>query len=145
MEPEPNRCKSFTAWKPRTAAFGLGFTSKPGLWKPRFCPPIKYLSSGRIVTWSIRRLCSFSRSFTSGFQICDTTKTLWVAIENPWILRNISGFSTAIQRRLVRLQIWKPEVKPGLKLHNLRSHHVTIRSELKYLFGAKVEPKLYKP
>jgi len=30
------------------------------------------------------------------------------------------------------------EVKEQLKLHNLRTDHVTIRSELKYLIGAKI-------
>jgi len=30
------------------------------------------------------------------------------------------------------------EVKAQLKLHNLRTDHVTIRSELKYLIGAKI-------
>jgi len=42
--------------------------------------PIQYLSFNRIVTWSICRLCSFSRSFTSHSQICDQTDIHWVAV-----------------------------------------------------------------
>jgi len=40
-------------------------------------------------------------------------------------------------RILVRSHIWMREAKEGLKLDNLRSDHVMIRSELKYLIGAK--------
>ena len=29
-------------------------------------------------------------------------------------------------------------MKEGLKLHNLRTDHITIRSELRYLIGAKI-------
>jgi hypothetical protein len=35
------------------------------------------------------------------------------------------------------------EVKEGLKLHNLRTDHVMIRSELIYLIGAKAEGTVY--
>ena len=35
--------------------------------------PIKYLSFYRIMTWSIGKLSSFSRSFTSCIQICNPT------------------------------------------------------------------------
>jgi len=35
------------------------------------------------------------------------------------------------------------EVKEGLKLHNLRTDHVTIRSELIYLIGAKAVGTVY--
>ena len=37
------------------------------------------------------------------------------------------------------------DVIEGLKLHNLRIHHVMLQSQLKYLIRAKVEPKLYEP
>jgi hypothetical protein len=46
--------------------------------------------------------------------------------------------SIATQRILVGSQIWDREVKQGLKLHNLRTNHVTIRLELRYLIGAKI-------
>ena len=48
------------------------------------------------------------------------------------------GLSIATQRILVGSQIWKREVKERLKLHNLLTDHVVIRSELKYLIGAKM-------
>jgi hypothetical protein len=44
---------------------------------------------------------------------------------------------TAIQWILVQSQIWQREVKERLKLHNLYNDHLVIRSELKYLTGAK--------
>ena len=43
--------------------------------------PIKYLSSDRIMTWWICRLCSFSPSFMSRFQICNPTNIRWIAVE----------------------------------------------------------------
>jgi len=99
---------------------------------------VKYSSSDRIITWSVRRLCSFSCSFTSCCQISDRTNIRWVAIENPPISRKISRYFTAIQWILVRSQIGQRDVKEKLKLHNLHTDHVMIRSELKYLIGAKV-------
>ena len=54
------------------------------------------------------------------------------------ILSEIWGFSIATQRILVESQIWTRKVKERLKLHNLRNDHVVIRSELKYIFGAKM-------
>jgi len=122
--PEPNRCNGFppTTWH----------------FKCTILTPIKYLSSDRIVTWSVRRLCSFSPSFPSRSQICDLTSIRWVAIENPHLSAEISPYFTAIQRILAQSQIWQREVKEGLGLHNLRTDHVTIRSELRYLIGGKV-------
>jgi hypothetical protein len=49
-----------------------------------------------------------------------------------------NGFSMATQRILVASQICVREGKDGLKLHNLRTDHVTIRSQLRYLIGAKI-------
>ena len=97
--------------------------------------PIKYLSSDCIVTWSVRRLCSSSHSFTSRSQICDSTNIRWIAVENPLIWLNFCPFFTATQRISVRLQFWKREVKERLELHNLHTDHVTIRSELQYLIA----------
>jgi len=99
--------------------------------------PIKYLSSDRITTWSVGRLCSFSRSFTSRFQIWDLTSIRWVAIDNPPISLKISHYFTTTQWISVGLQIWMQEVKEGLKLNNLRIDYVMIRSKLTYLIGAK--------
>jgi len=48
---------------------------------PTFMGSIKYLSSDRIMTWCIRRLCSLSRSFTSRFQNWDPTDICWVAVK----------------------------------------------------------------
>jgi hypothetical protein len=54
------------------------------------------------------------------------------------ILSEISGYSIATQRILVRSRISHPEVKEQVELHNLHTDHVMIRSELKYLIGVKV-------
>jgi len=122
--PEPDRCNGFP---PNTRHF-----------KSTILAPIKYLSSNRIVTWSVNRLCSFSPWFHSRSQICDPTSIRWGAIENPHFSADISPYFTANQRILAQSQIWQPEVKEGITLHNLRTDHVTIRSELRYLIGGKV-------
>jgi len=56
-------------------------------------PPIKYLSSDRIMIWWVHRLCSSRRSFTSRSQICDPTNIGWVGIENPLISLQFAVFS----------------------------------------------------
>jgi len=137
LELEPNHYNDFTTWITRTVAFGPISTSKPGLCKPRCFAPIQYLSSDHIVTWSLRRLCSFSRSFTSRAQMYNPTNICWVAIENPRNSLIICPYFTATQRISVRSQMWKREVTERLKLHNLCTDHVTIRSELEYLIAAK--------
>jgi len=124
-------------WKTRTIAFQPGSTSQPGLCEPRLFAPIMYLSSDCIVTWWILRLCSFSCSFTSRFEIWDATNMGWVAFKNPQISLKICPYCTATQQISVGSQIWKREVYGGLKLHNLYIVHVTIQSELKYSIGAK--------
>jgi hypothetical protein len=60
-----------------------GFTSKTRHFNTTSLTPSKYLSSDRIMTWSICKLYSFVPSFTSRFRICDRTTIHWVAIENP--------------------------------------------------------------
>jgi len=115
-----------------------GFPPKTRHFKSTILGPIKYLSSDRIVTWSVRRLCSVSPSFPSHSQICDPTSIRWVAIENPRFSPAISPYFTAIQRISAQSQIWQREVKEGLKQQNLCTDHVTIRSELRYLIGGKV-------
>jgi len=105
---------------------------------PSTLAPIKYLSSDRIVTWSVRRLCSMSPSFTSRCLICDWRNIRWIAVKEGHISAEKCGFSIVTQLILVRSQVWQREVKEGLKLHNLRTDHVTIQSELRYLIGAKI-------
>jgi hypothetical protein len=124
--------------KPGPLALGPVSTSKPGLCKHRYLAPIKYLNSDCIVTWSVRILFSSACSFTSRFQDCDPTNIRWVAIENPLMSLNISLYFTANQRITLGSQICKWKVNEWLVLHNLCTDQVMIRSELKYLIGAKV-------
>jgi hypothetical protein len=100
-------------------------------------PPIKYLSSDRIMRWSVRRLCSSTRSCTFRSQICDPTSIRWVAIEYSRISLRMGPFFTATQRISVGLQIGQWEVKEQQELHNLRTDHVTIQLDLQYLIGGK--------
>ena len=58
-------------------------------------------------------------------------------MESGPISSEIRGFSIATQRILVVSHICKREVKQRLKLYNQHIDHVMIRSELKYLIGAK--------
>jgi len=126
-----------TTRKTRTVRNGAVLPPKTRHLKLTILAPIKYLSSDCITTWSVSRLCSFSRCFTTRFQICDPTSIRWVAVENPPISLKISHYLTTTQRISVGSQIWKREVKERLKLHNLHTDYVVIRSELKYLIGAK--------
>jgi alpha-N-acetylglucosamine transferase len=64
---------------------------------------IKYLTSDCILTRSVCRLCSSSRSFRSRFQIYDLTNTHSVAIENPQISHKIGRNLTATHRISVGL------------------------------------------
>ena len=105
---------------------------------PSTLAPIKYLSSDRIVTWSVRRLCNIRPSFTSRCQICDWSNIRRIAVKEGDISGEKCRFSIATQWILVRSQMWEREAKEGPKLHNLHTDHVTIRSELRYLIGAKI-------
>jgi len=105
--------------------------------------PTKWLSSDRITTRSICRLCSFSLFFPCRFQICDLTSIRWVAIENQPISLTICHFITTTQQISVRLHIWIQDVKERQKLNNLRIDHVMIRSKLKYLIGAQAAGTVY--
>ena len=127
-----------TRHKPVVFQLGWNRTTVPTL---RIYSPLatsNYWSSHRMVTWSVRKLCSSSRSFASHFPICDPTDTCWVAVKNGQILNEISGFLRATERILVGSHIWDREVKEPLELHNLRTDHVIIQSELIYLIGGKV-------
>ena len=141
-DPELNRCNGSYHTKTRTVAIGPVLPPKTRHYKSTIFAPIKYLSSDRIVTWSVGKLCSFSPSFTSGSQICGRTNIRRVAIENPGISPEMWCYFTVIQWILVQSQIWHREVKERLKLHNLRTDHIVIRSEIKYLIGAKVAGKV---
>jgi len=98
---------------------------------------MKCLSSDRIVTWPICQLRSFTRAFTSHFQICNPTNIRGVTIKNPRILLNICAYFEATQQISVRSQIRMLEVKELITLYNLRTHHVMIWSELKNLIAVK--------
>jgi hypothetical protein len=104
---------------------------------PQNVAPIMYLSSDRIITWSLPRFCSFSSSFTSRGQICDRTNIRWVSVKLRHILPQNRWLTIATQRLSVWSDIWQWEVKEQLKLYNLRTDHVMIPSELKYLIWAK--------
>ena len=135
------RCNRLYHMKTRTVAIGPVSSPKIQYFDITSLAPIRCLSSDHIVTWSIPKLCSFVRSFNSRFQICDPTNIRWVAIENAQCLLQIWPNFTAIQRILIGSQIRKREVKERTKLHNVHIDHVTIQSELRYLIGAKIEPK----
>jgi hypothetical protein len=129
---------ALTTWKTRTIGNGRVLPPKTRHFKSTILAPIKYLSSDRIMTWSVCRLCSFNRSFTSCCQICHGTNIHCVAIENPPIWHTISRYFTAIVQILVRSHIWQREVKPRLRLHNLRTDHVMIQSELECFIAVEV-------
>jgi hypothetical protein len=115
-----------------------GFSSKTRHFNITTLAPIMYLISDRIVTWSVCRMCSCSRSFTSRFPHCDPTNIRWVTIGNLLISSKMGLYFTATQRISVGSHIWQREVKERLELHNLRTDHLVIRSELKYLIGVKI-------
>jgi len=137
-DPEPNCCNGSYHTKTRTVGIGPVLPPKTQHCKSTIFAPIKYLSSDRIVIWSVGKFCSFSPSFTSRSQICSRTIIHRVAIENPRILPEKWRYFTGIRWILVQSQIWQREVKERLKLHNLHTDLIVIRSELKYLIGAKV-------
>jgi hypothetical protein len=126
-----------TTRKTRTVGNGAVWPPKTRHFKSTIFSPIKYLSSDRIMTWSVRKLSSFSPSFTSCIQICDQTNKRRGGIENPRNSLKNRRYFTATQRISVRSQIWIREVKEWLKLHNVHTDHVMIRWELIYLIGAK--------
>jgi hypothetical protein len=138
LEPNPDHCNGSYHTKTRTVPIGPVLPPKTRQLKSTILPPIKYLSSDCIITWWIRRLCSFSRSFTCRLQICDPTNIRGVAIAHLWFSLIIGPYFTATRRISVGSHIWTQEVKELVKLHNLRIHYVMIWSELKYLIGGKV-------
>jgi len=123
----------------KTRPIGNGPVIPPKTWHFNITtlPPIEYLSSDRIMTWSLRRLCSSSLICTTRSHICDRTNIRWVAIENLLMSLKICTFFTGTQRISVRLQIGEREVKQRPELHTLCTDHVAIRWALKYFFGGK--------
>jgi len=105
---------------------------------PATFPSIKCLRSQRTMTGWISRMCSFTRSSTSHFQICHRINIHSIAVKWHQMISRIYGWLIATERILVRSQIGQREVKERLKLHNVRPNHVLVWSELKYLIGAKI-------
>jgi len=139
---EPDCCNGFCHTKTQNVAIEPVVQPKSRRFNLTTFAPIKYLSSDCIVTWSVHRLCISSRSFPSRFQKCDATNIRCVGIENPQISHQIWPYFTATQQIVVASKFWMREVKELLKLHNLRTDHVMIRSEPKNLIGAKEPRKL---
>jgi len=128
---KPDHCNWFYRTKSWTLAIGPVLPPKTRQFNITSLLAIKYLSSNRIVTWSVCRLCSLRRCVTSRFQMYDTTTIYWVPIENPVILSVIWCYFTAIQWILVSSQISARGVKAQITLHNLHTDHVMIQSELR--------------
>jgi len=104
---------------------------------PPTLAPIKYFSSDRIATWSIREMCRLMPYFISYSQICDRINIHWVAVKLSRKSPQKDRVFIATQWQLVRLQIGEREMKEGIKVHISRIDYVLIRSELKYLIGAR--------
>ena len=105
---------------------------------PATFTPLQYLRSKPIITWWLCRSCSFSCSCTLNFHICYRTNICSIAVRWHQILSKIHGLSIATQWILVWSQIWQHEVHERLKVHNVRTDHVMVQSELRYLIGAKI-------
>jgi hypothetical protein len=99
---------------------------------------IEYVSSDRIMTWSISKVCSFMPSLTSRFKICEPTNIRWNSVKSVQICGEIRRFSIATQRILGRSHLCEREVKECIKLHNVYIVHVMIRLELRYLIWTKL-------
>jgi len=132
MEPYPNQHFGFIDDPDRQSGSG----SVPTRTRTRTDSPDPLLTL--IMTWSVPRLCIPSCSCTSHCQICGQVNFRWVAVKTRPMFSENRGFSKGTQWIVVRFQIWQQEVKQQVEMHNLRTDHVMIRSELKYLIGAKV-------
>jgi hypothetical protein len=83
-------------------------------------------------------MSDFISSFTTSNQICNPTDNRRVAVKYGKMFTKIRLLSIATQRIVVRSQFGKREMKELLELHNLRTNHVLIQSQPKYLIGGKV-------
>jgi len=126
---KPNRtiAVGLATWKCWTVALGPVTTGIPGPCKPSIFPPIRYLSSHHIPTWSIRESCSFWRSFTWWSAMLNPTIIRCVAVENPQFGRDFEWYFRATQWILIGVQIGDPGVKAHLILHISCIDHVLIR------------------
>jgi len=91
----------------KTWTIGNGPVLPATLWHFKFTmlALIKYVSSDRIMIWSIPTFCSFSGCFTSCCHICDRPNISLVTIENLRIGLTIWCYFRAIQQVLVGLRI----------------------------------------
>jgi hypothetical protein len=103
---------------------------------PPTLAPIKYLSSDRIATWSIREMCILMLYFISRSQICDQINIHRVVVKLCRKSPQKDQVFNATPWQLVRLQIGEREMKEGIKVHISHIDYVMIRSELKYLIAA---------
>lgn len=104
----------------------------------RFSPLVSLFDSSGTITTARGDLLTFCHSFATHIQFGVLTNIRRVTFEKPWFKPYISHFFTAIERILVRLQIWKQAVNERLKWHILHINYIVIQSELEYLIGAKV-------
>jgi hypothetical protein len=138
--PEVDRCNEVYQMKTWTVAIGPVFPPKARNFMITSLAPIKYLSSDRVATWSVYRLCIIRSSFISRSQNCDATDIHGVALEIQGISCQICSYFTATARILVISQFWMRKVKDCLIIHILCPDHVTILSELRYIISVKELP-----
>ena len=127
LEPEPNRFNRSHHRQTRTVAIELVLPPKSLHFNLTTLAASKYLSSDRIVTWSICRLCRVGHSSTSRDQLGNPSDICSVAFKTPSISPECVHFFTATQRLLVRSPIWTQEVKERSILYDLRIDCVTIQ------------------
>jgi hypothetical protein len=137
-DPEPHCCNVSYHTTTVTVAIGRVVPSTTQYFNSTISDQIKYLSSDCIVTWSVCRFCSLSLCCTSRCQIWGGNNNCQVAIEILRITPVMWRYITAIECILVQSLILHWDVKDRLKLHNLHTIHILIKSDLKYLIGAKV-------
>jgi hypothetical protein len=104
---------------------------------PATLAPIKYISCDQIMTWSICKLYTINRSYTSLLQIGDPANSRWVGLKKHTIFTEIRRFLIVTKQIVVESPIWTQQVQEQLVLHNLHIEHVTIQSEFIYLIASK--------
>jgi hypothetical protein len=126
-----------TTRKPCATGNGLVLLPKHRHFNITTLPPIKYLSSDHIMTWSVCRLCSSTRSVTLQIRIYDPTNIRWVAIEYLPISLTMRSVFAGTQRISVGLQLVLREVKEWPEVQNLHTDRLTMNWEFKYLIGGQ--------
>jgi len=87
IKPDPLCLGGFVTWTRHIAMDfwpGCNWPVVPYYGSYNFCSSlasIKFFGSDRIMTWSVRRLCSFRSSFTSRIQNCGATNIGWVTVK----------------------------------------------------------------